>query len=171
MTKICHSGQVKNEQKNPNNMFKTAGEKPPCLDRADCARPFNSSLVEIIMKNKILIIIYVICSITILGALSTIATSDSFLEKTLSVIIGMLCIVIIGGVWTRNEVARKIAVYYFGINAIFTLIIGVIGILIIVHQGEYTTGLIAFVFTAITVTLYVYIIRTLNSSELENEFN
>ena len=123
------------------------------------------------MKNKIFILIYIVCLLGILGAISTIALSDSFIEKSLSGIAGILSVVIFGGIWTRNEIGRKIAVYYFGFNAVFSLIIGVIGTLVVLNSGEYVMGLVSFIVTTITVALYVLMVRGLNNPKLDEEFN
>ena len=122
------------------------------------------------MKHKILIAIYIICILSIVGAVETIFTSDSTLEKTFAGISGFLSAFIFGGLWTRNEIARKIAIYYFGIH----IIIGVLGFIMIVFViigGEYALGLLGLLIVSATIALYIFIIRGLNSPKLLDEFN
>ena len=122
------------------------------------------------MKHKILIVIYIVCVFSILSSIATILTSESLLEKTYTGITAFISAIVIGGLWTRNEVGRKIAIYYFGIQILFSLFGFILGLIAIIG-GEYTGGILFMLITTAIITLFIFIIRGLNNPTLLNEFN
>jgi len=122
------------------------------------------------MKHKILIVIYIVCVLSILSSIATILTSESLLEKAYTGITAFISAIVIGGLWTRNEVGRKIAIYYFGIQILFSLFGFILGLIAIIG-GEYTGGIIFMLITTAIITLFIFIIRGLNNPTLLNEFN
>lgn len=102
--------------------------------------------------------------------IETILTSDNMFEKILNGIIALISAIVFGGLWTRDQVGRKIAIYYFGFQIIFSLF-GVIMALIAIFSGEYTAGFVTLLITVAIITLYIFIIRGLNNPELLKEFN
>lgn len=122
------------------------------------------------MKNKILIAAYFLCLLTIVMGIEVIVTSDNMFEKILNGIIGFVSAIVIGGLWTRDQIGRKIAIYYFGVQILFSLF-GIIMALIAIFAGEYTAGVVTLIITVAVITLYIFIIRGLNHPELLKEFN
>jgi len=122
------------------------------------------------MKHKVLIVIYAISVLSILSSVATMLTTESNIEKAFTGIAAFIYLVIILGLWDRNEIARKIAIYYFGFQ-IFICLIGFVISITLIIQAEYINGLLALAVTTVFIISFVFIIRGLNNPTLLQEFN
>jgi len=122
------------------------------------------------MKHKVLIPIYIICIINIFTSIATILTTESNINIIFTGITGFISLVIILGLWDRNEIARKMAIYYFGLQILLSFI-GLIISVTLIFQGQYLNGLLAACLISALITAFIFIIRGLNDPVLLQEFH